>query len=62
MEEPLDIGVGDLVVLRCRVLASGLVVALDLDKDNPVSVSFFSGETIDYKMSEVQVVSTLPDQ
>ena len=59
MEEPLDIGVGDLVILRSKTLAIGMVIALDVDKEHPVSVTFCTGETLNYKMSDVQVVSAV---
>jgi len=59
VEEPLDIGVGDLVILRSKTLAIGMVIALDMDKESPVSVTFCTGETLNYKMSDVQVVSAV---
>ena len=59
MEEPLDIGVGDLVILRSKTLIVGMVIALDVDKEHPVSVTFCTGETLNYKMSDVQVVSAV---
>ena len=59
MKEPLDIGVGDLVILRSKTLVIGMVIALDLGKDHPVSINFCTGETIDYKMSDIQVISAV---
>ena len=50
---------GDLVILRARILSVGMVIALDLNKERPVSIIFCTGETVEYTMSEVEVISSV---